>query len=191
MTKSELLKKANELPMKPGVYMMKDVNGTVIYVGKAKILKNRVVSYFRNGEHTEKTRQMVSRVDRFDVIICASELDALLTECSLIKRYVPLYNIALKNGNGYPFIRFYIDKGFPVLTTERFKNSKGKYFCRVRNAIWSFALFQRRSHCPTVPQKPDVKRYALIIISGVVSDIVRTGWTKKNSKNSAKRSVPS
>ena len=120
MTKSELLKKANELPMKPGVYMMKDVNGTVIYVGKAKILKNRVVSYFRNGEHTEKTRQMVSRVDRFDVIICASELDALLTECSLIKRYVPLYNIALKNGNGYPFIRFYIDKGFPVLTTERF-----------------------------------------------------------------------
>ena len=52
MTKSELLKKANELPMKPGVYMMKDVNGTVIYVGKAKILKNRVVSYFRNGEHT-------------------------------------------------------------------------------------------------------------------------------------------
>ena len=128
MTKSELLKKANELPLKPGVYMMKDVNGTVIYVGKAKILKNRVVSYFRNGEHTEKTRQMVSRVDRFDVIICASELDALLTECSLIKRYVPLYNIALKNGNGYPFIRFYIDKGFPVLTTERFKNSKGKYF---------------------------------------------------------------
>ncbi len=128
MTKSELLKKANELPMKPGVYMMKDVNGTVIYVGKAKILKNRVVSYFRNGEHTEKTRQLVSRVDRFDVIICASELDALLTECSLIKRYVPLYNIALKNGNGYPFIRFYIDKGFPVLTTERFKNSKGKYF---------------------------------------------------------------
>ena len=128
MTKSELLKKANELPMKPGVYMMKDASGKVIYVGKAKILKNRVVSYFRNGEHTEKTRQMVSRVDRFDVIICASELDALLTECSLIKRYVPLYNIALKNGNGYPFIRFYIDKGFPVLTTERFKNSKGKYF---------------------------------------------------------------
>ena len=59
MTKSELLKKANELPLKPGVYMMKDVNGTVIYVGKAKILKNRVVSYFRNGEHTEKTRQDV------------------------------------------------------------------------------------------------------------------------------------
>ena len=66
MTKSELLKKANELPMKPGVYMMKDVNGTVIYVGKAKILKNRVVSYFRNGGHTEKTRQMVS--DRKSVV---------------------------------------------------------------------------------------------------------------------------
>ena len=191
MTKSELLKKANELPMKPGVYMMKDVNGTVIYVGKAKILKNRVVSYFRNGEHTEKTRQMVSRVDRFDVIICASELDALLTECSLIKRYVPLYNIALKNGNGYPFIRFYIDKGFPVLTTERFKNSKGKYFGPFLSRQKSFALFQRRLLCLIVRQKTDVKRYALIIISGVVSDIVRTGWTKKNSKNSAKRSVPS
>lgn len=128
MTVKELLKKANELPLSPGVYMMKNAEGKIIYVGKAKALKNRVVSYFRNGEHTEKTRQMVERVNDFDVIICSSELDALLTECSLIKQYTPLYNIALKNGNGYPFIRFYFDKGFPVLKTERFKNSRGKYF---------------------------------------------------------------
>ena len=108
MTKEELLKKANELPMLPGVYLMRDVNNHVIYVGKAKKLKNRVVSYFRNNaEHTEKTKKMVSCVDHFDVIITSSELNAFLTECSLIKKYMPLYNIAIKNGRGYPFIHFY------------------------------------------------------------------------------------
>ena len=129
MTKEELLKKANELPMLPGVYLMRDVNNHVIYVGKAKKLKNRVVSYFRNNaEHTEKTKKMVSCVDHFDVIITSSELNAFLTECSLIKKYMPLYNIAIKNGRGYPFIHFYFEEGFPVLTTTRFRKAGGKYF---------------------------------------------------------------
>ena len=107
MTGKQLLKKANELPLKPGVYLMHDADDRVIYVGKAKNLKNRVTSYFRkNSEHTDKTKRMVSKVVDFEVIITATELDALLTECSLIKKYNPFYNIALKSGSGYPFIHF-------------------------------------------------------------------------------------
>ena len=76
---------------------MKNAQGDIIYIGKAKILKNRVTSYFRQIEHTPKTEKMVSLVHDFDVILTTTELDALLTECSLIKRYKPTYNIALKN----------------------------------------------------------------------------------------------
>ena len=96
----DLLKKALELPEKPGVYIMHNAEGRIIYVGKAKILKNRVTSYFRNGEHTPKTAKLVSEVADFDVIICESELDALLTECSLIRHHSPFYNIKLKEGKG-------------------------------------------------------------------------------------------
>ena len=85
MTKKDLLKKANELPDKPGVYTMYDESKKVIYVGKAKNLKNRVTSYFRNIEHDGKTESMISKVDNFEVIITATELDALITESSLIK----------------------------------------------------------------------------------------------------------
>ena len=128
MDKASLLKKANELPLKPGVYMMKDAAGTVIYVGKAKILKNRVTSYFRNVEHNAKTEKMISLVNDFDVIITASELDALLTECSLIKRFSPTYNIALKHGRGYPFICLTEKNGFPILKLETFRTAKGQYW---------------------------------------------------------------
>ena len=94
MTKDELREKANDLPLVPGVYLMMDKTGKVIYVGKAKKLKNRVSQYFQGGSgHNAKTKLMVSQVDRFDTIFVSSEFEALILENSLIKRHMPRYNI--------------------------------------------------------------------------------------------------
>ena len=90
MTFEELKDKALSLPLEPGVYLMQDKSGQIIYVGKAKKLKNRVSQYFQNtASHTPKTRRMVSQIDHFDVIVAASEFEALVLECSLIKRHMP------------------------------------------------------------------------------------------------------
>lgn len=98
--------KANSLVEQPGVYLMKDRNKNIIYIGKAKRLKHRVVSYFRqNKGHTEKVRKMVSLVHDFDYIVTASEFEALVLECSLIKQYDPKYNILLKDDKGYSYIK--------------------------------------------------------------------------------------
>ena len=106
MTFEELKEKAHALPLKPGVYIMQDAKNTVIYVGKAKALKNRVSQYFQDSaSHTEKTRAMVSQIDHFDVIIADSEFEALVLENSLIKRHQPRYNILLKDDTGYPYNR--------------------------------------------------------------------------------------
>ena len=106
MTKDELRQKANDLPLVPGVYLMMDKTGMVIYVGKAKKLKNRVSQYFQSGAaHNGKTRNMVSQVDHFDTIFVSSEFEALVLENSLIKRHMPHYNILLKDDKGYPFVR--------------------------------------------------------------------------------------
>ncbi len=106
MTKEELRAKAAELPLAPGVYLMMDKIGRVIYVGKAKKLKNRVSQYFHeNAAHNEKTRRMVAQVDRFDTVFVRSEFEALVLENSLIKQHMPRYNILLKDDKGYPFVR--------------------------------------------------------------------------------------
>ena len=106
MTIEELKQKALSLTLQPGVYLMKDKQGQIIYVGKAKALKNRVVSYFReNSSHTEKVRRMVANVWDFDYIVTASEFEALVLECSLIKLHSPKYNILLKDDKGYSYIR--------------------------------------------------------------------------------------
>ena len=110
MTKDELREKANDLPLAPGVYLMMDSGGQVIYVGKAKKVKNRVSQYFQDtASHNSKTKMMVSQVDRFDTILVRSEFEALVLENSLIKRYMPRYNILLKDDKGYPFVR--LEKG--------------------------------------------------------------------------------
>ena len=93
------------LPSKPGVYLMKNSLGEVIYVGKAKILKNRVKSYFQNSKnHSEKVRVMVKHIAEFEYIVTDSEMEALILECNLIKKYSPRYNILLKDDKFYPFI---------------------------------------------------------------------------------------
>ncbi|NLD88366.1 MAG: excinuclease ABC subunit UvrC [Clostridiales bacterium] len=105
-----LRNKANDLPLKPGVYMMKNEEGHIIYVGKAKALKNRVTSYFRNTSgHTLKVAAMVRNVRDFEVIITDTEFEALVLENNLIKQYTPKYNILLRDDKGYPYIR--VDKG--------------------------------------------------------------------------------
>ncbi len=112
MTFEELRAKANGLPLKPGVYIMMDKTGKVIYVGKAKLLKNRVSSYF-HGEHEPKTEIMVSKINEFDVIIANTEFEALVLENSLIKHHVPHYNIKLRDDKGYPFIRVDLKSEYP------------------------------------------------------------------------------
>ena len=117
MNYEQLKEKALSLPLAPGVYIMRDKTDKVIYVGKAKKLKNRVSQYFQDtASHTPKTRLMVSKIDHFDVIVAASEFEALVLECSLIKRYLPKYNILLKDDKGYPYLRLNMKETYPRIT---------------------------------------------------------------------------
>ena len=130
MTFDQLKEKARSLPLAPGVYIMRDKSDKVIYVGKAKKLKNRVSQYFVDTvSHSPKTRIMVSKIDHFDVIIAASEFEALVLECSLIKRYMPKYNILLKDDKGYPYLRLDMREAYPKLTmVSKLANDGAGYF---------------------------------------------------------------
>ena len=130
MTFEELKDKALSLPLAPGVYIMRDQSDRVIYVGKAKKLKNRVSQYFQDtASHSPKTRMMVSKIDRFDVIVAASEFEALVLECSLIKRYLPKYNILLKDDKGYPYLRLNMKDPYPTITmVSKLSDDGGEYF---------------------------------------------------------------
>ena len=114
MTFEELRDKAHSLPLKPGVYIMQNAQSQVIYVGKAKALRNRVSQYFQDqSRHNVKTRAMVAQIDHFDVIVVQSEFEALVLECALIKRHMPRYNILLKDSKGYPYIRLSVNEDYP------------------------------------------------------------------------------
>ena len=130
MTFEELKDKALSLPYEPGVYLMQDKTGTVIYVGKAKKLKNRVSQYFQDtAAHTPKTRKMVSQIDHFDTIVARSEFEALVLECSLIKRHMPKYNILLKDDKGYPYLRVDLAEDYPTMQmVSRITGDKASYF---------------------------------------------------------------
>ena len=130
MTFDELKEKALSLPYAPGVYIMRDKTDTVIYIGKAKKLKNRVSQYFQDtASHTPKTRLMVSKIHHFDVIVAASEFEALVLECSLIKRYLPKYNILLKDDKGYPYLRLNMKEPYPAITmVNKIADDGASYF---------------------------------------------------------------
>ncbi len=122
-----LKQKANRLPLTPGVYIMKNKDGNIIYIGKAKALKNRVTQYFGSGnQHTEKVRRMVSNVDDFEYIICDSEFEALILENSLIKQNQPKYNILLKDDKGYHYIKVTDDK-WKRIETSNTKDGGGTF----------------------------------------------------------------
>ena len=130
MTKEELKDKAHSLPLHPGVYIMMDQRNQVIYVGKAKALRNRVSQYFLDlASHSEKTRAMVSQIDHFDVILAHSEFEALVLECSLIKRHKPKYNILLKDDKGFPYVRLSVKSPYPRFTlVNKTADDGAKYF---------------------------------------------------------------
>ena len=105
LSRAQLLTQANALPLCPGVYLMRDRSGQVIYVGKSRKLKNRVSQYFQNSEKNVKTERMVRSVASFDYYVCKTEIEALTLENSLIKQYTPRYNIKLKDAKSYPYIK--------------------------------------------------------------------------------------
>lgn len=117
MTKQELRERAHQLPLQPGVYLHKNQQQEVIYVGKAKLLRNRVSSYFQESERLNaKTRQLVRHIDTFDIIVTESEFEALVLENAMIKKYKPKYNILLKDDKGYPYIRLDANLPYPSFT---------------------------------------------------------------------------
>ena len=125
---SELRKKAMSLPLLPGVYIMHSADGEIIYIGKAKALRNRVSQYFGSQKnHAEKVRRMVDNVDRFEYIITDSEFEALILECSLIKQHTPKYNILLKDDKGYSYIRVSGDKWRKISYVLQKKDDGAEY----------------------------------------------------------------
>ena len=123
-----LLEKANSLPLCPGVYIMKNAAGKVIYVGKSRKLKNRVSQYFQNSTKNLKTHKMVSSVDTFDYIVCNSEIEALALENTLIKQYNPKYNIKLKDAKSYPYIKITHEEYPRLVYTRTRANDKATYY---------------------------------------------------------------
>ena len=125
------------VPEQPGVYLMHDKNDTVIYVGKAVVLKNRLSSYFRKGAHNARITKMISRIAYFEYIVTDSEYEALVLECNLIKKYYPPYNVLLKDGGGYPYIKVTVSEPFPrAELAHEIKHDKDRYFGPFRS-IWS------------------------------------------------------
>jgi len=133
-TKKRIQEKLALLPEQPGCYLMKDRQGTVIYVGKAKVLKNRVRSYF-TGSHDLKTQTLVSEIADFEYIITSSNVEALILEMNLIKKYNPKYNVMLKDDKSYPFIKLTAERHPRLVITRKVKKDKGKYFGPYPNVL--------------------------------------------------------
>ncbi len=127
-TKEYLDQKLKQIPVKPGVYLFRDLKNKVIYVGKAKLLRNRVRSYFRKNQSDAKIEVLVSKIADIEWVITDNEVEALLLENNLIKRYYPRYNIDLKDGKSYPFIRI-TNELFPrIFITRNIVKDGSKYF---------------------------------------------------------------
>ncbi|WHH60524.1 excinuclease ABC subunit UvrC [Petroclostridium sp. X23] len=126
----DIQEQLKNLPDKPGVYIMKDQENNIIYIGKAKILKNRVRQYFQSSKnHSPKVQSMVSNIAEFEYIVTDSELEALVLECNLIKKHRPKYNVLLKDDKHYPYIKITLNEEYPrVLITRRTEKDGAKYF---------------------------------------------------------------
>ncbi|MBO4815805.1 MAG: excinuclease ABC subunit UvrC [Clostridia bacterium] len=124
-----------KLPDKPGVYIMRDKNDNIIYVGKAVVLKNRVRQYFRKSNKTIRIQKMVSLIDHFEYIVTDNEAEALILECNLIKKNMPKFNVLLKDDKTYPYIKIDVKSDYPnVFITRRILNDGAKYFGPYANA---------------------------------------------------------
>ncbi len=171
-----LRQKLTLLPEKPGVYLMKDTQGQIIYVGKAKILKNRVKSYF-SGLHDGKTGRMVSHIVDFEYIMTESEVEALVLECNLIKKHNPKYNILLRDDKTYPYL-IITDESHPrILVTRQVKKGRGKYFGPYPNATAAKEaarllnrLFPFRK-CRQIPSRPCLYYHLQQCLAPCITDV--------------------
>ncbi len=128
-------KELKKLPDKPGVYIMRDKNDNILYVGKAVVLKNRVRQYFRKTNKTARIEKMVSLIDHFEYIVTDNEAEALILECNLIKKNMPKFNVLLKDDKTYPYIKIDIKSDYPnVFITRRLQNDGARYFGPYPNA---------------------------------------------------------
>ncbi|WP_080876282.1 excinuclease ABC subunit UvrC [Oceanobacillus timonensis] len=132
--KEAIEKKLSILPMQPGCYLMKDKHGTIIYVGKSKKLRNRVRSYFR-GANDRKTQRLVQDIADFEYMVTSSEIEALILEMNLIKKYDPKYNVMLKDDKSYPYLKITSERHPRLIVTRQLKKDKGKYFGPYPNVI--------------------------------------------------------
>jgi excinuclease ABC subunit C len=154
-----LRKKLSLLPDKPGVYLMRNTAGKIIYVGKAKVLKNRVRSYF-SGSHDQKTQKLVSEIKDFEYIVTSSEVEALLLECNLIKKYNPQYNIMLRDDKSYPYIVITSEKHPRIMVTRQVQKKRGKYYGPYPNATAARETARLLNRllplrkCKQIPAKP-------------------------------------
>lgn len=180
-----LEEKLKTLPDSPGVYLMKDVNGKIIYVGKAKILKNRVRQYFQsNKNHGVKVRAMVAKISDFETIVTASEVEALILECNLIKKYRPRYNVCLKDDKSYPYLKLTLNEDFPrVFITRRIINDGSKYFGpytnsqAVKDSLELLRkLFPLRT-CKTLGKRPCLEYHINRCLAPCVNKISRADYS--------------
>lgn len=130
----KIKRKLAVLPAQPGCYLMKDKHGTIIYVGKSKLLKNRVRSYF-TGANDQKTQRLVQEIVDFEYIVTSSEIEALILEMNLIKKYDPKYNVLLKDDKSYPYLKITNERHPRLLITRKVKKDKGKYFGPYPNVL--------------------------------------------------------
>lgn len=150
--REELLDRANRLPLSPGVYIMKNRAGNVIYVGKSKVLRQRVSQYFQDTQHNTKTARMVSMVDTFDYMLCDSEMEALTLENRLIKLHMPKYNIRLKDSKSYPYIKITVQEQYPRLVVTRRRLADGaKYFGPYSGMSSAYAIVRTLQRAFLIP----------------------------------------
>ncbi|TGE36771.1 excinuclease ABC subunit UvrC [Desulfosporosinus fructosivorans] len=178
-----LRQKLTLLPEKPGVYLMKDTQGQIIYVGKAKILKNRVKSYF-TGLHDGKTGRLVSQIADFEYIMTESEVEALVLECNLIKKHNPKYNILLRDDKTYPYLIITEESHPRILVTRQVKKGRGKYFGPYPNATAAKEaarllnrLFPFRK-CRQIPSRPCLYYHLQQCLAPCVTDVSLNAYTE-------------
>ena len=137
MHNDKIEEKLKTLPDNPGVYLMKNSNGKIIYVGKAVVLKNRVRQYFRKNEKTARIEKMVSLIHDFEYIITDTEDEALILECNLIKKYKPKFNVLLKDDKTYPYIKVGEKNGKPIIQLTRNLVKDGSKYYGPYPSVWS------------------------------------------------------
>lgn len=177
----QLKEKLALLPDQPGCYLMKDRQQTVIYVGKAKVLKNRVRSYF-TGSHDAKTQRLVTEIEDFEYIVTSSNLEALILEMNLIKKHDPKYNVMLKDDKTYPFIKLTHERHPRLIVTRNVKKDKGRYFYRIR----MYRQQGKQKNCSTVcilsENAPSSRTECAFTIIWAMPRSVRKGYFRRDEQ---------